>query len=49
MGFAPSDLEKLPTSSTCSNMFKLPDYKNKLILKNKLFYAIKSGAGFELG
>ena len=49
MGFTHSDLEKLPTSSTCSNMFKLPDYKDKLILKHKLIYAIKAGAGFELG
>ncbi|XP_047141200.1 ubiquitin-protein ligase E3B isoform X1 [Hydra vulgaris] len=39
---------RLPTSSTCFNLLKLPCYKKKSILKEKLKYAIKSGAGFEL-
>lgn len=39
---------KLPTSSTCMNLLKLPKYDNKKQLKEKLMYAIESGAGFEL-
>ena len=39
---------RLPTASTCFNLLKLPSYKKKSILKEKLKYAIKSGAGFEL-
>eukprot|EP00550_Attheya_septentrionalis_P004711 CAMPEP_0198293348 /NCGR_PEP_ID=MMETSP1449-20131203/16620_1 /TAXON_ID=420275 /ORGANISM="Attheya septentrionalis, Strain CCMP2084" /LENGTH=1294 /DNA_ID=CAMNT_0043992895 /DNA_START=157 /DNA_END=4041 /DNA_ORIENTATION=- len=39
---------KLPTSSTCMNLLKLPDYKTKQTLKDKLLYAIEAGAGFEL-
>ncbi|KAJ3269143.1 Ubiquitin-protein ligase E3B [Borealophlyctis nickersoniae] len=42
------DAERLPTASTCFNMLKLPAYKKKSTLKEKLLYAIKSGAGFEL-
>ncbi|ANB13578.1 ubiquitin-ubiquitin ligase HUL5 [Sugiyamaella lignohabitans] len=45
---AGSDRERLPTSSTCVNLLKLPDYKNKQLLKEKLIYAIRSGAGFDL-
>lgn len=40
--------DRLPTSSTCFNLLKLPIYKSKKILKEKLKYAITSGAGFEL-
>eukprot|EP00039_Didymoeca_costata_P014348 m.230500 g.230500 ORF g.230500 m.230500 type:complete len:275 (+) comp16000_c0_seq7:2639-3463(+) len=43
-----TDTERLPTSSTCFNLLKLPIYKSKKILKQKLLYAINSGAGFEL-
>lgn len=39
---------RLPTSSTCMNLLKLPNYKSKEILRSKLLYAIESGAGFEL-
>ncbi len=39
---------KLPTSSTCMNLLKLPNYKSKELLKAKLLYAIEAGAGFEL-
>ena len=39
---------KLPTSSTCMNLLKLPNYGTKELLKEKLLYAIESGAGFEL-
>ena len=39
---------RLPTSSTCMNLLKLPKYKSKEMLREKLIYAIESGAGFEL-
>mmetsp|Transcript_37261 Transcript_37261/g.42551 ORF Transcript_37261/g.42551 Transcript_37261/m.42551 type:complete len:1095 (-) Transcript_37261:71-3355(-) len=38
----------LPTSSTCMNLLKLPNYKNKTLLQKKLLDAIQSGSGFEL-
>jgi len=44
-----SYLEDLPTSSTCANLFKLPDYRNKDLLRAKILYAINSNAGFDLG
>ena len=40
--------ERLPTSSTCMNLLKLPSYSTKEKLKEKLYYAVNSGAGFEL-
>ncbi|KAJ3126544.1 hypothetical protein HK098_007444 [Nowakowskiella sp. JEL0407] len=42
------DKTRLPTSSTCFNLLKLPAYKKKSTLKEKLRYAINSGTGFEL-
>jgi len=39
---------RLPTSSTCMNLLKLPNYKTKQMLREKLVYAIESAAGFEL-
>uniref|UniRef100_A0A6U6CBM7 HECT-type E3 ubiquitin transferase n=1 Tax=Odontella aurita TaxID=265563 RepID=A0A6U6CBM7_9STRA len=39
---------RLPTSSTCMNLLKLPKYPSKEILREKLLYAIEAGAGFEL-
>jgi len=45
---APSSTARLPTASTCFNLLKLPCYKKKTILRDKLRYAINSGAGFEL-
>ncbi|KAL7469325.1 hypothetical protein ACHAXS_009603 [Conticribra weissflogii] len=39
---------RLPTSSTCMNLLKLPKYPSKQMLKDKLLYAIESAAGFEL-
>lgn len=39
---------RLPTSSTCMNLLKLPNYPTKEILKTKLLYAIESKSGFEL-
>lgn len=38
----------LPTSSTCANILRLPNYSNKELLKEKLLYAIKAKSGFDL-
>lgn len=43
-----SDASRLPTASTCVNLLKIPDYRNKKILKEKLLYSINSKAGFDL-
>lgn len=45
---AGEDDERLPTASTCMNMLKLPVYSSADVLRNRLLYAIKSNAGFEL-
>lgn len=45
---AGTDEERLPSTSTCVNLLKLPRYTNIETLKSKLLYAIKSGAGFDL-
>jgi len=45
---AGNDPVRLPTASTCMNLLKLPDFKDSVILKAKLLYAIQAGAGFEL-
>ena len=42
------DSDRLPTSSTCMNLLKLPTYSNKERLREKLEYAVAAGAGFEL-
>eukprot|EP00735_Rhodelphis_limneticus_P006486 TRINITY_DN18901_c0_g1::TRINITY_DN18901_c0_g1_i1::g.1463::m.1463 TRINITY_DN18901_c0_g1::TRINITY_DN18901_c0_g1_i1::g.1463 ORF type:complete len:1157 (-),score=190.52,sp/Q08CZ0/UBE3B_XENTR/43.84/9e-136,HECT/PF00632.20/4.3e-79 TRINITY_DN18901_c0_g1_i1:33-3503(-) len=48
-GRAPrNDSQRLPTSSTCFNLLKLPAYKSKDTLKMKLKAAIHAQAGFEL-
>ncbi|XP_073438713.1 ubiquitin-protein ligase E3B [Dendrobates tinctorius] len=39
---------RLPTSSTCFNLLKLPNYSKKVILREKLRYAISMNTGFEL-
>lgn len=39
---------RLPTSSTCFNLLKLPNYSRKSVLKDKLRYAITANSGFEL-
>jgi ubiquitin-protein ligase E3 C len=38
----------LPSSSTCFNVLKLPDYKSETVMKEKLLMALRSGAGFEM-
>ncbi|PTB68969.1 hypothetical protein BBK36DRAFT_1111937 [Trichoderma citrinoviride] len=43
-----SDQERLPSTSTCVNLLKLPIYKSEETLRKKLLYAIQSGAGFDL-
>ena len=45
---AGADQERLPSTSTCVNLLKLPRYSNEAILRQKLLYAINSGAGFDL-
>lgn len=42
------DGDKLPSASTCFNVLKLPTYSSEKVLKQRLLYAIESGAGFEL-
>jgi ubiquitin-protein ligase E3 B len=48
MNISGTDTDRLPTSSTCFNLLKLPNYAKKSTLKDKLKYAIRSNAGFEL-
>ncbi|KAF8805019.1 HECT-domain-containing protein [Phlegmacium glaucopus] len=45
---AGSDQYRLPTSSTCVNLLKLPRYTSDQALRTKLLQAINSGAGFDL-
>lgn len=40
--------DRLPTASTCMNLLKLPEYLDDEIMREKLLYAVESGAGFEL-
>ncbi|KAK4230121.1 hypothetical protein QBC38DRAFT_517455 [Podospora fimiseda] len=42
------DEERLPSASTCVNLLKLPQYRTATVLREKLLYAAKSGAGFDL-
>lgn len=42
------DQDRLPSTSTCVNLLKLPRYSNAKVLREKLLYAINSGAGFDL-
>jgi ubiquitin-protein ligase E3 C len=43
-----SDQERLPSTSTCVNLLKLPRYGDLQTMKDKLLYAANSGAGFDL-
>lgn len=43
-----SDTTRLPSASTCVNLLKLPIYKDAKVLREKLLYAVSSGAGFDL-
>jgi ubiquitin-protein ligase E3 C len=42
------DGDRLPTAATCFNVLKLPTYSSEKVMKQRLLYAIQSGAGFEL-
>ncbi|KAI4725564.1 hypothetical protein E4T49_06687 [Aureobasidium sp. EXF-10728] len=42
------DEHRFPTASTCVNLLKLPRFKSKKALREKLLYAVNSGAGFDL-
>ncbi|KAI9817978.1 MAG: hypothetical protein M1832_004499 [Thelocarpon impressellum] len=42
------DQDRLPTTSTCVNLLKLPRYSSASTLREKLLYAVHSGAGFDL-
>ena len=48
MNMNKNDTSRLPTSSTCFNLLKIPNYSKKSTLKEKLRYAINSNSGFEL-
>ncbi|ODA79904.1 hypothetical protein RJ55_05501 [Drechmeria coniospora] len=43
-----TDEERLPSTSTCVNLLKLPRYTSEKALRDKLLYAVTSGAGFDL-
>jgi ubiquitin-protein ligase E3 C len=43
-----TDQTRLPSTSTCVNLLKLPQYRDESTLREKLLYAITSGAGFDL-
>lgn len=42
------DTTRLPSASTCVNLLKLPMYDSAEQLRDKLLYAVSSGAGFDL-
>ncbi|KAF2651032.1 hypothetical protein K491DRAFT_111221 [Lophiostoma macrostomum CBS 122681] len=45
---AGSDASRLPSTSTCVNLLKLPMYRDEGVLREKLLYSVFSGAGFDL-
>ncbi|KAF2866893.1 E3 ubiquitin-protein ligase NEDD4 [Massariosphaeria phaeospora] len=45
---AGSDQERLPSTSTCVNLLKLPMYTDERVMKKKLLLSVFSGAGFDL-
>ena len=46
---AGDDRTRLPTAATCMNLLKLPDYGYDVeVVREKLVYALESGAGFGL-
>jgi ubiquitin-protein ligase E3 C len=42
------DQDRLPSTSTCVNLLKLPRYANADTLREKLLYAVNARAGFDL-
>lgn len=45
---ATDEQDRLPSTSTCVNLLKLPRYSTAEVLRERLLYAINSGAGFDL-
>lgn len=43
-----NDETRLPSASTCVNLMKLPRYTTEKVMREKLLYAVMSGAGFDL-
>ena len=43
-----TDEERLPSTSTCVNLLKLPVYRTREGLRRKLRYSVNAGAGFNL-
>lgn len=43
-----SDQTRLPSTSTCVNLLKLPIYRDENTLRERLLYSVNSGAGFNL-
>ena len=43
-----NDQSRLPTTSTCVNLLKLPIYRTKEVLRERLLYSVNAGAGFNL-
>lgn len=42
------DQTRLPSTSTCVNLLKLPIYRDERTLRERLLYSVNSGAGFNL-
>jgi ubiquitin-protein ligase E3 C len=40
--------DRLPQASTCFNLLKLPAYSSRERLRERLLYAVRAGAGFEM-
>uniref|UniRef100_H2Z389 HECT-type E3 ubiquitin transferase n=1 Tax=Ciona savignyi TaxID=51511 RepID=H2Z389_CIOSA len=40
--------DHLPTSSTCLNLVRIPQYIDDITMRDKLIYCVESQAGFEL-
>jgi ubiquitin-protein ligase E3 B len=47
-GMGRHETNRLPTASTCFNLLKLPNFKSRAVLRERLLYAIRAGQGFEL-
>ncbi|KAI9714367.1 MAG: hypothetical protein M1820_000328 [Bogoriella megaspora] len=45
---AGDDQVRLPSTSTCVNLLKLPRFKDEATMREKLLYAVNAGAGFDL-
>lgn len=43
-----NDQGRLPTTSTCVNLLKLPVYRSEEVLRERLLYSVNAGAGFNL-